>query len=71
MKPWLSIKGQWAAAASLFTRDKTWICDMIWLTGPMNRASKPVVADPVNPYTMRLFYIGRAGGAGGGGGEGV
>lgn len=43
----------------------------------MNRASKPAVADPVNPYTMRLFYIGMEGGAaagagaGGGGGEGV
>lgn len=52
---WPSIKGWWAAAASLFTRDKTWICGMIWLAGPMNRADNPTTTDNVNPYTMRLY----------------
>lgn len=54
VKTWPRIKGCWAAVASLFTRDKTWIYGMIWLVGLLNRASNPAMIEPVNPYTMRL-----------------
>lgn len=45
-------KGLVVLPQPLFTRDKTWICGIIWLAGLVNRASNPAMTDPVNLYTM-------------------